>query len=355
MTWLGRHWRLAHPGAILGNQRGGLLLAPPLPPLGTLLTGNQYPLSLSPQALLAFVAPSVNPGMRPAQTGELVGWEEVRSVKARGKQVRVNGRRLLAASSTLCAARLAGQLEELSRLPAAKRAAAIEQLIREGLDTKAVEGRWAEFQQQASGLRLPANLLVGYVFGAAPLLIWQFGFRRCWLGLLLGLLGFTITIATGFRRAHRALYPEAEDERFTQFLLVLLAPATTMRALDLLSRPLLERFHPLAIARVFCPEPEFGDFARAAWREVCHPALPVCPAGEPRAAEVEMYFRGALKSGIEKLLRQSALAPETLAAPPAPADETCRWYCPHCLAQFTAGPGACADCGGLALLPLNGS
>ena len=51
-TWFGRRWRLAHPGELLGNQRGGFVFAPPLPPLGTVLTGNQYPLSLSAEAAL---------------------------------------------------------------------------------------------------------------------------------------------------------------------------------------------------------------------------------------------------------------------------------------------------------------
>src|SRR5947207_2248378 len=68
LTWFGRRWRAVHPGAIVGNQRGGFIFAPPLPPLGTLLAGSQFPLSLSPETVLAYVAPSVNPGGRPVQT-----------------------------------------------------------------------------------------------------------------------------------------------------------------------------------------------------------------------------------------------------------------------------------------------
>ena len=35
VTWLGRHWSAQQPGALVGNQRGGFIFVPPLPPLGT--------------------------------------------------------------------------------------------------------------------------------------------------------------------------------------------------------------------------------------------------------------------------------------------------------------------------------
>ena len=128
-TWSGRRWRLAHPGEVLGNQRGGLVFAHPLPPLGTLLTGNQYPLSLSPEAVLAYVAPSINPGWRPAQTEQLVRLDHIRSVEASGRAVRVNGKVLLKAASPGFAAQLARHLRRLSELAPEKRASAIEEIL----------------------------------------------------------------------------------------------------------------------------------------------------------------------------------------------------------------------------------
>ena len=54
-TWLGRAWWIRHPGTLAGNQRGGFILAAPLPPLGCLLTATQFPLSLSPEGALVWV------------------------------------------------------------------------------------------------------------------------------------------------------------------------------------------------------------------------------------------------------------------------------------------------------------
>jgi len=130
LTWFGRRWKLAHPGAVLGNQQGGFIFAHPLPPLGTLLAGNQFPLSLSSDAVLAYVAPSVNPGGRPIQTGKCFRFAEIQSVESNGKKVRVNGELLLKAASPAFAAYLAQQLRQLTSLAPAQRANAIEELVR---------------------------------------------------------------------------------------------------------------------------------------------------------------------------------------------------------------------------------
>ena len=75
-------------------------------------------------------------------------------------------------------------------------------------------------------MRLLTNCLFGFLFVFAPALIWRFGLRQSWLGLLAGILGFTVATAIFFGRAHKKLYPAAEDERFTHFLTILLSPAT---------------------------------------------------------------------------------------------------------------------------------
>ncbi len=285
-TWFGRRWRPVHPGTLLGNQRGGLVFAHPLPPLGSVLIGNQFPLSLSPEALLAYVAPSVNPGGRPEQTGRLVRFEDIRTVEARGKKVRVNGEVLLKAASPTFALNLARLLRLWAKAAPAEREKQIRQLAHDSFDAKAIERRWAEFQKRMASVKILTNVLFGFLFVLSPLLIWRFGLRFCWPGLLAGLLGCTTATAVLFQRAHKHFYPAAEDERFTQFLLILLAPACTIRALDVLSRPLLEDFHPLAIAKVFCPEARFGEFARKVLLEIRHPGLPLCPGVEPAAQAV---------------------------------------------------------------------
>src|ERR1700730_3126606 len=120
-TWFGRRWRPVHPAALLGNQRGGFIFTHPLPPLGIFLAGNQFPLSLSPDVVLAFVATTVNPGSRPAQSATLYRFDEIRTVEAKGKKVRVNDEILLKVSSPAFARYLAAHLLELSKLTSTAR------------------------------------------------------------------------------------------------------------------------------------------------------------------------------------------------------------------------------------------
>lgn len=349
-TWLGRDWQARHPDALAGNQSGGFVIASPLPPLGTLFVAHQVPLSFSPDGVLAFVATNPNPGWRPAQSGRFVKWSDLREVRTRGKKVLVNGQLLLSAATPGLARHLASELKRLTALQAGERADAIVRLVKTSLDPTAIAARRSEWQKRARPVRWLANLLVAFIFVIAPALIWHFGFLLCWLWLLLGLLALTLTTGTLFARAHRALYPAAHDERFTHTLTIALAPTSAMRAHDALSRPLLETFHPLAVAQVSLPERDFVEFARRMLLDLRRPALPSCPNETPDAQTAERFFRETLLATTEKFLSKQGVELEKLCRAPAPGDESSRAYCPRCEAQFTSAEGCCADCGGLALV-----
>jgi len=349
-SWLGRGWRLQHPGALAGNQSGGFVLAEPLPPLGTFLTANQFPLSLSSEGMLAFVATNLNAGWRPAQSGRFVKWSDIRKLQARGKKILVNGELLLAAATPGLARHLTAELKRLAALKPAERPVGIAQMTKVSLDSKAITARRNDWQLRARPVRWLANALVVYIFAVAPVLIWHFGFSLSWLGLLLGMAALTVTTATLFARAHRALYPDAHDERFTQTLTIALAPTSAMRAHDALSRPLLDTFHPLAVAHVCLSEQSFRAFARRALLDLRHPALPHGPTDPPEAPTTERYYRQTLLAATEEFLQQHKMKPEELCHPPRRSDESSRAYCPRCEAQFTSADGLCADCGGLALV-----
>lgn len=350
ITWLGRHGTVWHPGALAGNQSGGFVVAPPLPPLGTVFVANQFPLSLSPDGVLAFVATNPNPGWRPAQSGHFVRWSDVREVRARGKKVLINGELWLTAATPGLARHLRNELRRLTALKPDERGTAIAQLMETSLDTMAIGAHLTDWRKRAHPIRWLANFLVFYIFLIAPALIWSFGLLLCWLWLLLGLLAMTVTTATLFAHAHRALYPDAHDERFSHTLLIALAPTSTMRAHDALSRPLLESFHPLAAARGFLDDRDFRAFARRILLDLRQPAMPGCADERAEAKATEGFARETLLAATEKFLAQHAVKPEELCQPPKPGDESSRAYCPRCEAQFTSTEGCCADCGGLALV-----
>jgi hypothetical protein len=90
----------------------------------------------------------------------------------------------------------------------------------------------------------------------------------------------------------------------------------------------LEDAHPVAVASVMCPEPEFLRIAR-----LCHFDAP-----------------GA-RLGIERLAASRGLA-ETLTAPPKIVDAGISHYCRRCHATYVGRADTCIDCPGVMLSPL---
>src|SRR5713226_4127293 len=122
--WI-KTWRLLHPSAVIGNDRGGLFLANPLPPLGTVLLSRQFMVSLSPEAAYSYTAASINPNWRPVQLARHVRWEQIQSVEVEGKAVFVNAEPFFRAASPLAARPLADFLRRLRSLNAPERESAI--------------------------------------------------------------------------------------------------------------------------------------------------------------------------------------------------------------------------------------
>lgn len=178
---------------------------------------------------------------------------------------------------------------------------------------------------------------------AAPLIVWWFGLAQCWWAVVPLLLLISVPTAITFRRAHTRLYPELREERGNHFLLVLLSPANAIRAGDLLSKPLLETFHPLAVARVLAPAESFSRLASASLRRLRHPRRTLAP-------ELVEWQQRELTL-VESLLRREGVDVERLLAPPAASDPGISSCCPRCLAQFRVASGDCTDCGEVALMP----
>ena len=353
-SWLGRAWHSSPPSTLLGNQRGGFTFAHPLPPLGALFTAETFPLALSPNAVLTESAGGVTSGARSGQDETCFPWERIERVEADGRKLLVNDALLLKAASPMMAAHLAQLLRKLKQAKAVERESLLRHALREQVDISRLETRWREFRDSTCTLRWVTNALFAYLFVLAPAVIWRLGFQSSWLPLLVCLLGLTLTTAIVFHRAHKVLYPTAEDERFTHFLIILLSPATAIRANDILSRPLLENCHPLALAKRFCSPRQFRLLAENFLRELHYSAPNRRESTGPLAAETAQYWRMALQKDLEQFLKVNGLDPAQLLQPPVPADATSLAYCPRCLQQFSTREGKCEDCGGLALLPLSG-
>ena len=345
-SYRGRTWHLWHPGTLLGNARGALFLANPLPPLGTVLLAHQFPVSLSPQGMFSFTAACINPGWRPSQPANHLRYADARTITVEGRRLLVNGTLFVKAPSPATARSLAGLLLRLSSLPETARVAPIRAALREAFDAEKARTRWEQFQAQAKILRFLTNLLFVFLFVLAPLLLWKFGLR--FVGAAVGamLLGQTFTIGWLFYRAHRALFSDGAEDRLAPFLTMLLAPPAAIRAHDLLARQLLATFHPLAAAQILCPASEFKSIARHALLDLRFPILPASPTPESEPRQTEEWFRRVVLEEMDRAIERAGLKPAELLQPPTPLEKQNRSYCPRCGAQFVTAQGTCDDCGG---------
>src|ERR1044072_9053082 len=102
-SWWGEDFRIRHPGALLGNQRGAFLLANPLPPLGAFFVTHGFGFSLSPEGVFAFSSVCLSPAGRPAQTAKYLHFDVLRNLEMDGRKVIVNGEIFFKAVSTFSA------------------------------------------------------------------------------------------------------------------------------------------------------------------------------------------------------------------------------------------------------------
>ena len=345
-NWWGKSFRIRHPGTLAGNQRGGLLPANPLPPLGDIFIVAQFPVSLSPDGAFAYVASCLNPAGRPVQSAKYASWDDLKSIEIDGRKIFAGGALFLTTVSTFAARQTGNLLGRLRQLPKAERVPAIHKALSESLDTHKASERLREYRKRSKPIRLLSNLLFIYLFLVVPPLIWRFDFGVLGLYLLGGMLAQTVAIAILFRRAHKALYPDAGEDLFKPFLTMLLAPPAAIRAPDVLGRHLLEPFHPLAVARIVCSPRRFRDFARQTMIDLRYPLFPVCPTTESAPVETDRWFRETTLAAVEAFLQQEGLKVRELVAAPEPTDPANLSYCPRCGTQFVTREGTCADCGG---------
>ena len=171
--------------------------------------------------------------------------------------------------------------------------------------------------------------------------------RAIW-PMVIGIYLQTIVIALLFWRLHRKIYPADSVQIFKPFLTMLLAAPSAIRAQDILGRPLLESFHPVAVAKALCKEDEFEKFASVAIRDLKFPRMPIAPNGAAEGAvEVEREFRAMV---LQSLKHKVAFAEANISKAPERSEAVHPAYCPRCLQQFTESATNCPDCGGRALV-----
>lgn len=348
-AWNGRFRRLA-VGDLVGNSRGGLAFLGPLPPFGEVHCGRPLPCALAPEGV-CFAQTETLPGTPVATgTGRTVSWEEAKTIHADEKTLRIQGEVCWRADNVHAPHRLAATLRDMARMDAAARPKAILRELRRRLDPDEAAKALGEFRARIVWLNRLTDVLFFLLLLVSPVVVWRFGWMPALWVLVPAIYLLTGCIGELLRRNHRRLYPEARDERFKLALLGWLAPLVSIRAVALLSRPLLGDFHPLAVA-VSLEAEDAPALARSYWRDLKHPRIPSVPL-EALPRTIVEWHRSHQATEMAKVLESRGWKIAELEAAPTKNDPAHVRYCPRCEAQFVASAETCPECGGLPLVAL---
>ncbi len=337
LTWNGR-FRLRHPGRLFGNDRGAIALKAVAPPGRRMFLAASPPIAMSPEGIAR--------ERTAAAPQECLDWDSVDSISPAGRWIKINGCKWWKTPSEQNAVDLAKGLDGIRAAARNRRETLIQDWISDGFDVKeakaALDGATAPIRR----LEILGNILFVFLFVLLLPLSLFYSFQHLW-GWIAGLtLLQTIPIGVIYRRTHRRLYPEADDERFTAWLTMLLFAPSAIRAHDGVALPLLYRFHPLAAAIATQDKNDARDYAAFLMRESRF--APVDASAEP-SDRIARWHRDKSTQCLEACCESAGWKPTDLLKPPPRSDPESRSYCPRCLGEFILAEGSCSDCGSVPL------
>ncbi len=345
-------WALPRlPHRTIGNARGGAVLGFPFLSGATVFIVPQWPISLSPQGMLFWVAESMELEERAEHPGHFFSFDALRTISSDGRSIRVNDETICEVASPGLARQIVTIVQTLKKLPEAERAAAIDDFLSNRFDVDATKTRLQTFYEDTANLRTASFVTWFVTLVLVPALALRLGFERIWI-LAIGMIYVsTFVTATLLVRRHLQYFPEERLARWGYAIMVGLVPMSAMRAVDLLSKRFLHDVHPAAAVAAIAPKGRATRFLSYLLRDARYPMQPTSPSmDDVEVQETETFYRNAVAQRMSTMLEALSYRPDELAAiPMATGDIEGEMVCPRCHARYAAEMKACEDCGGIEL------
>ncbi len=344
-------WALTRlPHRTIGNARGGAVLGFPFLSEATVFIVPQWPVSMSPQGILFWVAESMELEERAAHPGHFFRFDTIRSIAADGRSISINNEFITEVVSPGLAEQIAEIVQSLRILPENDRTRAIDDFLGKRFDVTATKTRLASFYENTSGLRTSSFILWLITLVVIPALALRYGFERIWI-LALAVMYTSMWITTiSWVRLHRRYFPRERLARWGYAFMLAIVPISAMRALDLLAKRLLHDVHPGTAVAAMVPKERARRFLSYLMRDARHPMHPTSPVEEAEVQATEAFYRNAVATRMAGMIQALGYRPDELAAiPVATGDIEGEMVCPRCHARYTAEMRACEDCGGIDL------
>lgn len=348
-----RSARMVFCGDCPGNDRGGIFLAPPLPPFSGTFRSPCWPVAADENGIYAGPIETPDSSRRGVPPQRYHRFADIREVDSRHREILINGCPFARAADADQAAAVADWVRPLIHRSPRQRREAVARHLEAATDTGALRARLDQYRKTARGTALWSESLLYLMLIGGPFLVWRYGAVAAVLpilGLLLVLLG---GVCLSYYRAHSRLYPGCRGERRLHLLMFLCAPPMAVRAADLLGHHALDAWHPLTAAAVLLPPSRFADVARRWLLDLKYPLCRTSPDLPEAASAARASYTTALAARLEALIERRGESVAALLTPPLPSGSEDLSYCPRCLAHFTIADGLCRECDDLPLIPFD--
>ncbi len=367
LVWLGPHgvaflsvfnrnWTRKRPIPVAGTAKGGLVVAMPLPPLGSIFVAEPFPVSLTEKGVGTLTVACSNPGPRPHQTAFFAAWEEIESVTTDRRWLEINRKRVLKMPDPFLAHWTAETVGTLVDLPASDRHDAIQKLVARSLNPSRVRRRMSLLLRATRWPRYVDSLLFVATFLFVPFAYWRFGASLPFFYALVVSWALMWQVTLEYFFLHRRLFPGLKGERWQYAFLSLTLPQHAIRSMDALSRDLLRSAHPAAVAKVLCRKEEAREIVSSVWRDAEYPVPFLLDPSQSETARkalenASLFHTVYVKPSLEAFLGRSDW--DIVKTPSIEKDDFAEGaiphYCPRCLTVYgtKAAATVCEDCGGI--------
>ncbi len=333
------------PSSNSGSRDRAFHLYPLFPPLRPVYFSHILPVSLSDRGILAYVSQTLTETGRPRQTGLVLEFGEIRSVRAEEDDLILNENRFVRCRDPEQAAFIAKTVEEIVNTSGEKVRDILHEIVHSTLDPEQVKQIVSEYRIQSDNLRILCNSVFILLFLFFPIIsLWKSMDFSLLATLSLHALMIPF-LCYFFFSLHRLYLPERKGNRISSLVRFILWPLGAIRANDFIVPSILSRYHPAAVALALCSRSDAAEFLRKILRDLRHPLYPDVD-GE-LARSIDSDWRTLMVRGVEETARRLGIEEWELEEIPSTTDPSTIAYCPRCLTQFSSALDACPDCLGV--------
>lgn len=309
-------------------------------PLGTTFLSHDLPLILGSEGIYFLGIANPHPRvLYRADDYHFIAYLDIDAVACDGEAVKINGKEILRAPSTLAAHQIVNQIDELRALSRNERPGKLGVYLERSFALEAVKERKARFDQKCEPLKYLCSFLFFCTFCILPVVLYTNLYVVIDLHVLFfGMILSYIVIFVFTLYLHNTLLADEKKGRLPLILSFLFSPLSAMHIASYLGKDMLY----------------FANYATVA-------GAVLSPADLQKTLRKELFLADFFKSEVRskdwteawdlkqkhltRLIDRCGVSREALLSSPAKEDEKNLCYCPFCSAQYTVNHDLCPDCG----------